>query len=182
MMDLPPQEFDLLEGTLAGSFSGIALSISGRTLTLQSTQGSVTFLQQDLQYQDFMVSTAGEFAIGNIGTDGFGLFQEYVVLDGLGVAYDSDEGLSISSNFTVNLPDPVGTSASASINFRRDADSGQISIESEGPDFEFEQESYPIGTWPCSTCMTPPSTSTSSSRIHVAAGGQRGIFYDDDDW
>ncbi|TVQ69733.1 MAG: hypothetical protein EA363_09055, partial [Balneolaceae bacterium] len=143
---LPDQEFDLMEGTLAGSFSGSALSISGRTLTLTSAQGGVTFLQQELQYENFMVSTAGDFAIGNIGTDGFGLFQEYVVLNGLGVAYDSEEGLSISSNFTVNLPDPVSKSASASISFRRDADSGQIRIESEGPDFEFEQESYAIGT------------------------------------
>ncbi|MFO8030676.1 MAG: hypothetical protein R6U28_12520, partial [Cyclonatronaceae bacterium] len=141
---LPEQEFDLMEGTLAGEFSSSALSISGRVLTLTSGNGSVTFLEQDLSYQDFMVSTAGEFSIDNIGTDGFGLFEEYVVLDGLGVAFASDQGLSISSNFTVSLPDPVSNTASASIIFKRTQD-GQINIESEGPDFGFEDESYPIG-------------------------------------
>jgi len=177
---LPDPDFDLLEGTLAGEFSGSALSISGRVLTLTSTQGSVTFLQQTLQYEDFMVSTAGDFAIGNIGTDGFGLFQEYVVLDGLGVAYDSGEGLSISSNFTVNLPDPVSQSASASVSFRRNTD-GQISIESEGPDFEFESESYPIGDLAVfylhDADVNINIQQPAMSRL-VANGG---IFYDDEE-
>lgn len=134
--ELPDQEFDLLSGTLTGQFSSPQIGISGTTLSLTSTDGSLTFLETSLGYSDFYVSTAGEFSIGNIGTDAFDLFGDYVALDSISVAFE-DFKLSVGASFMVQLPEPVAQTAGASVLIKRNEE-GTIEIETEGPNFDFE--------------------------------------------
>jgi large repetitive protein len=135
-INLPDQEFNLLSGTLTGEFQSPQISFNDGVLSLASSQGNLNFLQNTLSYEDFIVSTSGQFGIGNIGTDGFDLFEDYITLQGLGVTFEDGE-LSVGANFQVQLPEPVDQTAEASIFIKR-AEDGTISVESTGPDFDFE--------------------------------------------
>jgi large repetitive protein len=131
------QHFSFFEGALSGVFNSPAISIEGRTFLLSSASGTLSFLEENLQYENFMVSTAGDISIGNIGTDDFNLFDEYLILNGLGLSSD-DGDLQLAANFEFYLPDPINQNATSSVLIRRDSN-GSVAVTVDGPSFDFSE-------------------------------------------
>ncbi len=178
------QEFDFFEGAFAGSFTNAELFIQGRLLGASIDHGDLTFLDQNMEFEDLSVDTGGNFEIGGVAGDGAEIIGEYLVLDSVGLDWDEADGISVSSTFFFTLPEPVDETGNLNVILGRDGIDGSIFVDSEIPedsDFnpeEIEEFDIELGSQVTVTITdilfdVDPSNITDS---HIAAAGNISVM------
>lgn len=130
---LDDQEFDFFEGNLTGTIADPELSVSGRTFAASVSEGDVTFLGEELEYEGLYVDTRGDFEIDHISADEVELLGEYLKLESVGISREQDEALELSGQFGFTIPDPVDRYGNMVLAVSRGSDHA-VSMDVDIPD------------------------------------------------
>lgn len=129
MGELGNQEIELFDSALIIELIDPTVTLTGRELAI-SSNGNIQFLEQQIDYTGFQVSTSGEFQLDEVSASDIEIFEEYIVLQSFALSFD--DGLRIDSRLSLNLPAPVQDfSVVDSLTIYRDND-GEIKVENSG--------------------------------------------------
>ncbi|WP_234567711.1 hypothetical protein [Rhodohalobacter sp. 614A] len=137
--ELGNQELSLLDGALVLGLIDPTIALTGRELSL-STDGNIQFLEEQIDYTGLQISTSGEFALDEITATDIEIFQDYLVLQSLGIQFE--DGIRVESELEITLPAPANEYSSiGALNIYRE--DGQIVVDQTGLQFDLE-ERFPL--------------------------------------
>ncbi len=139
---LPDQHFALFDDAVTGTIRQPTLAVDGRVLRVASSDGDLTFMDETIAYQGLAIGSDGSFTFGQIETNDIELLEQYVVLRSLALS-NADGALALEAGVRVTLPEPVASTADATIRLRRGA-GGQVDVTTTGPSFDVNQ-TVPLG-------------------------------------
>ena len=127
------QTFSFFEDSFSGSFSDASLSITGSALAASVGSGELTFLDEQMEFENLQAGTDGTFDI-DVSMDEVEILGNYLVLQSAGLTRNEQDNLEASARFFFLLPDPVEQSGLIDVTLGRDGPSGSIFVETEIPD------------------------------------------------
>ena len=134
---LPDQSFSLFDGAFSGVIDQPSIVISGRSIGISSSSGTVTFLDKDLNYSNLVLDTDGGFQFDQFSTGSIDLIENYITLESLSLT--DDNGLRLDSELAVTLPEPVSSTALVTMSISRDSN-GQVLVDIADPQFDLSQQ------------------------------------------
>ncbi|PWN07629.1 hypothetical protein [Rhodohalobacter mucosus] len=134
---LQDQTFSLFDGAFSGVINQPTIVLSGRTLGISSSTGTVTFLQTDIDYENLLLDTDGGFQFGSFNTGSIDLIENYISLESLSLV--NNNGLQLDADLSVTLPAPVSSSAMSTISIYRDS-ADQVVVDIGEPQFDLNQQ------------------------------------------
>lgn len=135
--NLPDQTFSLFDGAFSGTINNPSIILTGRSLGISSSTGTVTFLQTDIGYENLVLDTDGGFQFGQFNAGSIDLIENYISLESISLV--NDNGLKLNSELAVTLPEPVSSTASSTISIYRD-NANQVVVDISDPQFDLNQQ------------------------------------------
>ncbi|TVQ71552.1 MAG: hypothetical protein EA363_05695, partial [Balneolaceae bacterium] len=129
--ELDDQHLNLFDSALIIVLQDPSITLSGRNLAVMS-DGSIEFLERDIDFEGLMLSTDGGFSLGEASISNIQLAGEYVTLQSLTLAFGS--GMRLTSEIGVKIPEPFDDYAEDStllLEIYR-SESGEIIVDSDG--------------------------------------------------
>ncbi|MFH5884769.1 hypothetical protein ACG2F4_10705 [Halalkalibaculum sp. DA3122] len=134
---LADQQFTLFEGALSGNIIAPSVTITGRAVALSSSSGTLTFLEKDIDYQNLVIDTDGQFDFGQIQSDAITLIDDHLVINSMTLS--NSAGLRLDTELAITLPAPVDQTSTSTISIYRDGQ-GQVQVEASEPAFSLDEE------------------------------------------
>ena len=131
---LPDQQLALFDDAILMNVLQPTVGIQNREVTF-TADGDLQIMEEQVTYTGLKLSTATGFSVQQVNTQDIDLIEDYVALKSVGFPEDSEGKLSFTATVGVTLPDPVGTSADATINISRDPQR-VVNIDVQGPSFD----------------------------------------------
>jgi len=139
--ELGDQQFGLFDNAVVFSLIDPAIGLDGRNLTITS-DGNIGFLEQQIGYQDLMISTSGDISIGDVSVSAVNIFEDYLVMQSFGLNFEN--GIRVESELELTLPAPADEyTATGTLAIFRD-ESGEITVDQGGLQFDLENERFEL--------------------------------------